>query len=268
MTTYWAWTFTGPYAWVALLQLWIAGGFINVITWLVVFTAVAIPLHFAARAVALRARLPFDEVPLMADATAAHTQVFVARHFFTLLGWLFVAGGLLAGGYFLIDGYLAGPLTELPVEKLYAGEPPVSRYVDLVGRALRDDDTRVGLGMSGRSGAALDFFYFPMVPDDWRPGSDVRVVVRSFYDRPTSVNGSASHPNRLRGILRGRVPGLPRTFLSRKVKVADNAWLLDETSSPDDDRALGLTLALGFGSFGLGLVGAARLFVWFVNRRT
>ena len=272
LTTYWSWTFSGLYRLTARLQFAAIGVYISGLTWLVVFTLVAIPLHLAARAAARRAGLTqFDSVELSLPLPPIPGWIgrSVERHMLSLFGLLWMAGGVVAGGYFLVDGALAGPLTPQSVEALYAGDTPKSRYVDLTGRALRSDDHIVGSSGSTltRSGAGPDYYYFPMVPPTWRAGDRVRVVVCSFHAKANEATLAADQPHRLRGILRRRVPPLALEALRQTVAVADDAWLLDETSNPQDDRQLGLTIIGVFSVFGALMIGAVHALVWYGDRQ-
>jgi hypothetical protein len=272
LSTYWSWTFSGFYWLLARIQFAVIGAYISGLTWLVVFTVVAIPLHLLARAIAHLAGLTqFDEVELSLwlPPIPGWLGKFVERHMLSLFGLLWIMGGVVADGYFLLDGALAGPLTQQSVETLYRGEQPKSRYVDLTGRPLRSDDYLVGSTGStlSRSGAGSDYYYFPMVPATWRAGDPVRVIVCSFYAQANDVNDTKDHPNRLRGILRRRVPPLALEALRQTAVVADDAWLLDETASPANDRQIGLTMMAGFTTFGILMIGFVHALVWYGDRK-
>jgi len=272
LSTYWSWTFSGLYWLLARIQFAVIGAYISGLTWLVVFTVVAIPLHLVARAIARRVGLTqFDAVELTVPLPPIPRWLggFIERHMLSLFGILWIVGGVVAGGYFLIDGALAGPLTQQSVEALYAGEKPKSRYVDLTGRPLRtDDDTVHSTGSAlSRGGPGPDYYYFPMVPATWRAGDPIRVIVCSFYAEANDVNDTKDHPNRLRGILRRRVSPQALEILRETVAVADDAWLLDETSSPAEDRQIGLMMMGGFTVFGILMIGFVHFLVWYGDRK-
>ena len=249
LALYWAWTFSGLYALLSRLQLAAFGGYVDILSWSVSWAVVLFTLHFVTGALASAAGLPFGAVHLNDSDTPRPMNKFVARHFGLVVGSLLVTSGVISGACFLIDGYSAGALSDLRVEALYESEAPPTKYVNLAGRALRSDEYLVGI-----------YYYFPMVPADWQPADEVRVVVKSLYKEPTSPNGSDANSNRVRGILRRRVDGLPLYHLRRVANVSDTAWMLDETRDPDFDRALGLGLIGGLSGVGLLFIAGSYAF--------
>ena len=264
LTSYWGLTFSGLYALIAKAQLHLFDAYAGVITWLIAMIVLLIPAHIAIRFVAIRMGLPFDAVQIDSGDTAIRARKFVVGHFFAILGFGFVAGGLIAGSYFLVDGYLAGSvaLAEVPVERLSADPNVTFIYIDLIGKPLREEPYLLVQKASAlsSSGPGPDYYYFPMVPPNWKQGDAVHVIVKSFYEQPTTLNGSAGHPDRLRGILRRRVPSLVLEEMKNTVKIDSPVWLLDETRDPESDRTLGTMLIAGMPAFGFLLIGLARVF--------
>lgn len=63
LTTYWVWTFTGPYAWLVRAQMRTLHMYLIGVTAIVTFMVVAIPITTAARSIAAAAGLRADRVP-------------------------------------------------------------------------------------------------------------------------------------------------------------------------------------------------------------
>ena len=231
LASYGAWTFSGLYALLSRAQMSTFGAYASVISWLVAFLVVLVPLVLLLGAVSRRAGLPFDGVRLDISPAARN---WIRRNAIALIGPALMAGGVISGLYFLIDGMAAGELSAVSAEELYRGGEPATRYVDLAGTPLRSAKYMVGVGGSAlsSSGPRPDYFYFPIVPAAWKEGDSVRVVVKSFDEQPSSPGGSADQPNRLRGRLRRGSRGFVQQALSGKVTLASRSWILDETMLP------------------------------------
>lgn len=245
LTAYWAWTFSGLYAWLAWLQMQAMPWYSSVAVCLATAIAIGVPLNIAARIVAAAAGWRFDAVPLLVNRLLGSRASVLM-----LFGAGLAAAGVTAAAVAARDAYFAGPLTEWTVEQLYANDVPPSRYVELRGAVLSDGrHTAMLHAYALNSQTEQRWYYFPMVPAAAAEGP-FRVIVQ------TDVPPPAAHPEaqtRIRGFLRRPVPS-PLPWLNRQLSIDEHAWLLDAATDPVTAKWAAVYYLSIFGGSGLAVI--------------
>lgn len=244
-----AWTYAGPYRWIAEAQLAMPGASYDVsftfavayIVWLIPGVALMFPLQRVARARGMR------ELSSADDPARFERWMVEHRGSFTL--GLVTVGCLGAGGWFAIDAMTSGPHTEVDVGDLEAGDAPSSRHVTLTG-TLRPDLAYAITEYDGRR------YFTPIVR-----GSAAPVVFLETRDDPPIV----ARDDRYDGVLHeGGLPGMVREAFADRGQLGPRHYTLDAGRSPDELWTIaGMFAAMGaLGA--LALVGAT---LWARRRR-
>lgn len=255
LTGYWWASDAGLYRWLVDLQGRLFGAYSPELTFAVVVLALIVPALGIMSVVSLATGGRAGYRPPPAETAAANR--WLAQNGAFVMALAFIAGGLIAGGYFLGRAWLAGPLTTLDLARLYGGEDPPSRYVEVTGRALTGEAIDE---ISGERGSEIRTLYFPLVPERSEFRERRLIVGISNPSRVEEVLlGGEAVPATVRGILGGLPDGLRERLERNGVSPAADAWVLDEGESPEALAGLGTALLASLVGLGtvIGVVGLA-----------
>lgn len=235
MPGFWWGTYSGPFRWLAELQLRILGSYSPVLTAAILF-AVCVGAVFGIL-VLLARKVAFTEEQVRGEhERSARQNAWVQQHGIELGGaiTMVIFGGL--GLFSLTHARLIGPLTDLDVAALESGTAPPSHYVQLSAKLRKWD----GLVVTEEgSGYRTPTYYYPLASI---PGSDeVRAaVVLEITEPQLDEHGESLSGGVYVGTLH-RIPGFIRSELAHQgVALADRAWVLDYLDGPGKDQELGL----------------------------
>ena len=232
VTLYWTFTYSGPYRYLAELQLKWMGYYVPKLTAMVIilgFLAIAgvikVVLRGAERPVPGPANAPMASVPLN-DAPVPQAWLQYVRY----AGPLIVLG---IGGWMYFNGTQAGNLQQLTAADFESGKLQ-SRvvYADVRGH------------LSGTYLSKENYLYIPMYTDA-NGKSPVRLVVG--VDEKNGNKRLHSEPDgsvTVRGIADKELEGdVKFAFEKNGMAVADTVWVVHAGRAPEDDRMIGKIMA-------------------------
>ena len=255
---YWWYTYSGLYRYLAEIQLQQSGEYEETLTGLLCVLALLLP---AAGVMALLLRYSrWGEAGGASVGRAQQLSVWMQEHSTLSTAMLLAPIFLGLGGYSLIKGTLAGPLTQVSIAALEHGQPPPSAYVNIEGNLLVPQ--MVGVSET-RSGSTVTKVYIPVVSPGWEPDAEVVVLL---YTNEKLLDKYAADllSGHYIGVLSANdLPGLAREELGKMgVKLASTYWVLDYRETPENILQFGWV----FGLSGL-VVGLLTAVVFFLQRR-
>lgn len=245
-TFYFMFTYTGPFQWLAELQLHRMGSYSEKLTFLVVCLGIFGLLALVS--------LPFRYMaPTGGAAPVGQLIGGIGRKLSTRRG-IFILIGIALTAFGARDyrrAAVAGPLTNLDVAQLEAGQPPQSSWVRAYGYAVTDAAIEYG-----KSNTKADR-YIPVVSranDIHQTG--VHLFIKARHD--DNVPSDPEHPGEYEGLLTSAdLPGPVRTSLEQQSLLhGAQYYVLDFGLTPAKkmDRAKTVLLV------GAGITAAAILF--------
>lgn len=241
ITLYWAFTYSGPYRYLAELQLKWMGSYVPKLTVMVIILgflliagAIKVVLRGAERPVPGPANAPVAAVP--ANNTAV-PQAWL--QYVRYLAPLVVVG---FGGWMYFNGTQAGSLQQLAAVDFESGKLQ-SR---IVYAEVRGHLSRTYLSKE-------NYLYIPMYTEA-SPKFPVRLVVGvNEKDANKQLRGDADGSVTVRGIAdKGLEGDVKYAFEKNGMAVADTVWVVHTGRAPGDDRTAGIILmAIGVGLAGL-----------------
>lgn len=220
LTGYWAWSYSGPYRWIAEFQLEASGSYSVTLNVALSFLLLCLPVMALLFGLSFLFREDSPGNPPL-DAEA-----WIRRNYLFLLGGLLLVAGLVIWIYSL--GF--GPLTPVSLAELARGEPP-SRYVTVRGVP------EVEHGISIREDSVTKV-YFPLRAEDGARGP-VHVFVSMYEARAETDLAEGEYT----GLLwRDNLPGLAISAYDKEgIERAASYWLLAHGEDPELFRVLGLS---------------------------
>jgi hypothetical protein len=193
---YWAWSYSGPYRWIAELQINSFGVYRPKITFL--FTLLAVYLPLMPLAYVLPALLGGSRYRRL-DRRSGQVFGWISDHW----GRIFSMGmgGILAivGVFMLISATTARKLTPVSAAQLESGNRPSGRWLEITGWLNFADSLTLKKGFNKE-------VYVPLVSEQWQPGQPVAVYLR-LHDRQEELFAEELKGNRYQGLV--STTGLP-----------------------------------------------------------
>ena len=231
ITLYWTFTYSGPYRYLAELQLKWMGYYVPKLTVMVIilgFLAIAgvikVVLRGAERAVPGPTNAPVASVPVN-NATVQQAWVRYVRYAAPLI----VVG---FGGWMYFNGTQAGSLQQLAAVDFESGKLH-SRvvYADVRGH------------LSGTYLSKENYLYIPMYTDA-NGKSPVQLVVGvNEKDANKRLHAEADGSITVRGIAdKGLEGDVKYAFEKNGMAVADTVWVVHAGREPGDDRMAGIIM--------------------------
>lgn len=241
ITLFWTFTYSGPYRYLAELQLKWLGYYVPKLTAMVIILgflliagAIKVVLRGAERPVPGPANAPAVAVPLN---NAAVTQAWLP--YVRYAAPLIVVG---IGGWMYFNGTQAGSLQQLTAVDFESGKlQPRIVYADVRGHLSRTYLSKE------------NYLYIPMNTDA-NEKSPVRLVVGvNEKDANKRLRAEADGSITVRGIAdRGLEGDVKYAFVKNGMAVADAVWVVHAGRAPGDDRVAGLIMmAIGVALAGL-----------------
>jgi hypothetical protein len=176
-----------------------------------------------------------------------------------LAGVTIAAAFMIPGAYFWISAARMGPLIHVDVVALEKGQAPTGGYVELAGSTDIDRAVVIydGPWFPKESEKRRNTFaYVPVVA----PGSPPQKPVAAFVKiEQEKRNVLARQGARVRGTLaRSGLGGTENVFAANGVIVAHPHWVVEQGTSPEKTRTIGMTFVFNAIPLGLG--------VWFLVR--
>ena len=249
-----AYTYTGPYRWLAEAQLAMFGRYYEIATFMVSLAAWALFCAFLAGVVSARSggHISFR--------TAISSNESVVRHLPSFIVTALLAELTIAGYYEYRYRHTIYP-TNVSIND-------VTKRWRLPGSYLAIDDAVIDTALTageseGEPGATSSTYYMPMLPPGYQPRQEVQAFVEV---NQALLNGQRPDPRTLRrGLVTvTRLPGMIRVEFERnKILPASRYVLIEYGSTPDElrDKA---TLLLSLA--GVTLLGGVA--IWFSVRKT
>jgi hypothetical protein len=242
ITFYWMFTYSGPYRYLAELELkWlgsysVAGTFLLVaFGWALLFGIVSLLLFGVRKDMAARFRsLTSKQVLMHQDIWAAMPPAWVRLRLARFVALLTCLG---MGAWYFYSGATAGALQQLDAADFQSGKLH-SRvvYADVRGRLsqkyLANDEDEIYIPMAGSAG----------------PSAPIRVIVSTTRSQMRKqIRGQADGIYTVRGIADKWLPAdIKYTFAKNGYTLADSVWVVRAGHSPSSDRQMALiALALG-----------------------
>lgn len=238
-----AWSYVGPYRWLAEAQLSVLGSYEIRLTFLFTLLFWLMPALFVM--VPLRMALGTDR----AAGIDGHAVAFwLQNNRGSMVLGVIALVGLGGSAFCALDALTIGEHAEASLGSLEAGLEPPSRWVTVRGTPLRDRALSI-------EDDGMTTYYVPVVLGaPMRPAVFVEV---SEYEvgSPELMGGSYE------GLLsENGLPGLVRAELERGGAIAPRHYLLDWHATPS--QRWGMAVAFGiFGAFGLVVLVLVRLWV-------
>jgi hypothetical protein len=243
-TPYFAWTYSGPYRWLAELQMWLLGSFQVVLTFALTFILLVVPAAKVLRRWGPRPTAPAEEPVAVAgsDSSTRATGPFLI--------WVQV---ITAGAVFTFlairDHKPVQPgatPTRVSCAELEANGPPESGWLEVEGIPLLDARVEAQHNYG-------EYVYVPLVSPSWSTGRPIAVVLRLDRNGPRQGDVTGYQGTRV-------ADGMPGFVRSRYEDAGLNvaqAVVLDFGRTPADGAALA-RIAIIVGPLVLlaGLVGA------------
>lgn len=241
ITLYWTFTYSGPYRYLAELQLKWMGYYVPKLTVMVIilgFLAIAgvikVVLRGAERPVPGPANAPIAAVPVN-NAAVPQAWLQYVRYAAPLI----VVG---FGGWMYFNGTQAGSLQQLAAVDFESGKLH-SRvvYADVRGH------------LSGTYLSKENYLYIPMYTDANGKSKVQLVVGVNEKDANKRLHGEPDGSVTVRGIAdKGLEGDVKFAFEKNGIAVADTVWVVHAGRAPSDDRMAGIIMmAIGVGLAGL-----------------
>lgn len=235
ITLYWTFTYSGPYRYLAELQVKWLGYYVPKLTAMVIILgflliagAIKVVLRGAERPVPGPASAPLPAIPAK-NAAVPQTWLPYVRYAAPLI----VVG---IGGWMYFNGTQAGSLQQLTAVDFESGKLQ-SRivYADVRGHLSRTYLSKE------------NYLYIPMYTDA-KEKSPVRLVVGvNEKDANKRLRAEADGSITVRGIAdRGLEGDVKYAFVKNGMAVADAVWVVHAGRAPGDDRMAG-TIMMGIG---------------------
>lgn len=252
ITFYWMFTYSGPYRYLAELQIRWFGSYEPKITWLIVFSGLFLVAASNAAFLAFilkGAERPVPGMPTAPTATPAPaTQVAErwrrnARYAVKYAAPLVLFG---LGAYSYYNGTHVGSLRQLTAADFQSGKLQSHIvYADVRGH------------LSGHYISKNDYLYIPMASEK-NAASPVQLLVGvNENEKQKYLHREAGGTFRVRGIADKRLEGdVKYAFEKNGIAMADTVWVVHAGRAPSDDRTMGLSV------MGFGVVLATLLFGW------
>jgi len=261
VTFYWMFTYSGPYRYLAELQLMWFGSYDRNLTCLLVFSGLFIGLLFGLLGIAVAIKLLFRgaerpvpgmptapiAIPAIAPTAIPETAIQVAERWqrYCRYSVMYAAPLVLfgTGGYSYYNGTHEGSLQQLSAADFQSGKVQARMvYADVRGH------------LSGRYLSNGDYLYIPMTSEK-NAAAPVQLVVgvnehemRKYVHRETDGTFIA------RGVADKGLQGYVKyAFEKSGVTVANPVWVVHAGREPSWDRKMGLSL-MGSGAALAGLV--------------
>ncbi|MEX2214449.1 MAG: hypothetical protein WD768_09995 [Phycisphaeraceae bacterium] len=224
LTLLWWVTYTGPFQWIAELQVSLLGSYEVQITLIVVLL-----IHVLVGAALL-------EIPAVKRyfGTQPPDWCRFARLFGedTIIPWwpLFIGTVTLGSGLFLMtEVWVAGELTSMTIEELESGKRPTSGWISVKGVLLAGEMAQLHEGTPKDKVGS----YVPMVSQNWKRGKPVSVYFDLGKEK-TATSGEATVSGRVSWM---GLPGVIREQYRRSsAPPADGYLMLVNKYDPDFNR--------------------------------
>ncbi|HKW33733.1 MAG TPA: hypothetical protein VJN92_12055 [Candidatus Acidoferrum sp.] len=242
ITLYWTFTYSGPYRYLAELQVKSLGYYVPKLTAMLIivgFLAIAgvikVVLRGAERPVPGPENVPPTGIPAVRNAAVPQPWVQYVRYAAPLI----VAG---IGGWMYFNGTQAGSLQQLTAVDFESGKLP-SRivYADVRGH------------LSGMYLSKENYLYIPMYTNA-NGKTPVRLVVGvNEKEANKRLRAEADGSVTVRGIAdKGLEGDVKYAFEKNGMAVADTVWVVHTGRAPGDDRTAGtIIMAIGVALAGL-----------------
>jgi hypothetical protein len=187
--------------------------------------------------------------------TTQKLNEWTTKNYYFLIGIMCLIILPLVGSYFIIRGLLAGPLTTITINDLYAGKTPASKYVQIEGQTV------IGKAVATEYND-ITTVYFPIFPSrsldkNYDQGPVKLVVSKLSYNQ---------NPDEWKGLLSHLLPAFSKNLLIEKgYTISEQVWYLEGSEDPSSYIGLGIAFA-GGGAF----LGAVILLInrWYKNKKT
>lgn len=165
---YWWYTFSGPYRWLADLQISIFGSYGVFITGILACLLLLFPLAYVGSVLESRGLLSHD--------TVLH---YDPKRHDVPIGLITLAVMALGAGWFTIQRIPRGKPVVLTFEEIAKGID-IPAHVSLQGKALLDDSLHI-------ESDTENSLYTPLVPEEYEEGMPVFVYIESFPPNEAAV---------------------------------------------------------------------------------
>lgn len=238
LSLYWMITYSGPYRYLAELQLKLLGWYVPKITVMVIVLGF-VGLAVAVKAVFRGAERPAPSLPPGSDAAAVETGGFVQPNSIAGNAWLaspyvrlwFLLIPLGLGAYFYFNASQAGELQQLQVQDFGSGQ--------LKSRVLYAD---VRGHLSRKYMIKNNYMYIPMFESSASEPARVLVGV----DKAQTKKYLHAQPDAtfiVRGMVQRNLEGDVRAaFEKSAIPLAETCWVVHTGRDPKSDRQMGLIL--------------------------
>jgi hypothetical protein len=244
---FWA-TYSGPYAWLAELQLRIWGQYFTFLTYILLLLLFLLILHGGIRfftwlsgspatvSAANRQMLALgagsSEPPVLRRADSKARRL-AATFLVTALG----AIGF--GAWEFAEGVRAGKLRSVNVQEFETNEAPKATWIDVSGRLLKNSDISLTEQGGGRTRSTTH--YFPLVSEAWKNGMPVAVFIEVADYQVSRLDSNGP----FRGMVRWtRLPGAVRSgFINAQLVPTDSHIVLEMGRTPESKEGLGEVFA-------------------------
>lgn len=244
LTAWWGWSYSGPYKWLASLQINLFGGYHPALTWTLLIVGMLIGELFVIRLLcgylnSARADIPEHFRPHEITESKPLRRGTPFAMLVHSLPVQCVAVGL---GLFAVGAYVAyrlptmNHLCKMTIDQLAAGVAPDSNWIEL--EAVAHFDQIVSIKRS------INEYYIPLTPATYSIGTPVIAYV-SMYT--LSITPKLNGVTKFNGIIDfDGLPGMVRSeFESRGFGPASSYMLIEHARTPDDKRALSNRLMIG-----------------------
>jgi hypothetical protein len=243
VSLYWMFTYSGPYRYLAELQLKWFGSYVPKLTVIVVMLGalgVAALIRLVFRGA--ERRVPGPTTPTVSAPNAVPTAAADSLLRYVRYGILLVPFGL--GGYAYYNGTHAGGLQQLGAQD-FQGEKLHARivYADVRGR------------LSGQYMSKGHYLYIPMTEDGKLGGPLHLLVGVDEKEMRSRLHREADGSFTVRGVAdKGLEGDLKYAFEKNGIAVGEPCWVLHTGREPSSDRTFGLAI------MGLGIAFAGVIF--------
>lgn len=225
---YCAYSYSGPYRWLAELSLSMFGSYEPPFVFFGAFVMLFVPPAL------LIARFDPERASAADNVRAAAVQ---SARMARIQGWLTLAaaGGvlLLVGGRDLWAGLKGGNLIRASCASIEAGNAPAGTWLEISGTALPDAAIKTREGY-------VDHVYVPLVSETWSKATPLAVVIRFGGDHPPDLRA----PSFKGGVSTESLPGMVRTAYEAEGVQAGSAFVLDVGQVPAEHLTRGGIMSL------------------------
>jgi hypothetical protein len=259
MTFYWMFTYSGPYRYLAELELKWIGSYDRNLTCLLVLSGLLLGLLFGLLGIVAAIKLLFRgaerPVPAMPTAPTAILEPAIqlseryqrnARYAVMFATPLVLFG---MGAYSYYNGARVGSLQQLSVADFQSGKLESHIvYADVRGH------------LNGHYISKNDYLYIPMASEK-NAASPVQLLVGVRENETRKyLHREADGAFRVRGIADNGLEGdVKYAFEKNGTSMADTVWVVHAGRAPSDDRTMGLSV-MGFGVVLAGFLFALECF--------